>query len=200
MTPARKHLRVLVAHSDVERLTSVALVLIVLGHDVLARNVDLASVGALTVAESPDVAMIVVGENSERALGLIDRVVKEAVCPVIALLDVEDPKFVKEAARRGVFAYLSIGETVDLQGSIDIVLCRFAEFHNLEGAFARRAVIEQAKGVLMERHRIGEGAAFELLRSSARGSGRKLEAVADLVMVGSPLPEGIGSPTPGSEG
>src|SRR5688572_26557504 len=42
------------------------------------------------------------------------------------------------------------------QSSIDIVLQRFAEFHALQGAFGRRALIERAKGILMERHAIDE--------------------------------------------
>lgn len=29
---------------------------------------------------------------------------------------------------------------------------RFAEYHDLEGAFARGALIERAAGILMERH------------------------------------------------
>ena len=36
----------------------------------------------------------------------------------------------------------------------NIDLRRFAEYHDLEGAFGRRAVIERAKGILMERHAI----------------------------------------------
>lgn len=146
----------LIAHSDVERLNTVSAMVTALGHEVVARNTDLASVGTLTAVEQPEVAIIIVGENSDRALALIERVVKEAVCPVIALLDVEDRTFVNQAAKRGVFAYISHGDAADLHGSIDVVLCRFAEYHNLQGAFGRRAVIEQAKGVLMERHKIDD--------------------------------------------
>ena len=43
-----------------------------------------------------------------------------------------------------------------MQSAIDIVLRRFAEYHDLEGAFARTAVTERAKGILMERHGIDE--------------------------------------------
>ena len=45
-----------------------------------------------------------------------------------------------------------------------IVLRRFAEYHDLEGAFGRRALTERAKGILMERHSIDEDRAFEMLR------------------------------------
>jgi response regulator NasT len=57
-------------------------------------------------------------------------------------------------------------------------LRRFTEYHDLEGAFGRRAVTERAKGILMERHSIDEPAAFELLREHARTTNRKLVDVA----------------------
>jgi hypothetical protein len=62
----------------------------------------------------------------------------------------------------------------DWQSSIDIVLRRFAEFHDLEGAFGRRALTERAKGILMERHSISEDGAFEMLREQSRVANRKL--------------------------
>src|SRR6185312_838283 len=71
----------------------------------------------------------------------------------------------------GVFAYITDAEAKDWQSSIDIVLRRFTEYHDLEGAFGRRAVIERAKGILMERHSIDDRSAFEMLRDQARGRG-----------------------------
>ena len=59
----------------------------------------------------------------------------EAACPVIVLIHCRDPEFVKQASRRGVFAHISDSDTGEWQNSIDIVLRRFAEFHDLQGAF-----------------------------------------------------------------
>ena len=123
------------------------------------------------------------GESSEHALGLIERIVKEAACPVIVLLHAPDPSFVKEASKRGVFAYVTDVDT-DWQGSIDIVLRRFAEYHDLEGAFGRRAVTERAKGILMERHSVDESAAVAMLRDHSRSTNRKLVDVAAAVVDG----------------
>jgi response regulator NasT len=95
---------------------------------------------------------------------------------------VQDPGFVKEAARHGIFAYVTSEEAKELQSAIDIVLRRFAEYHNLEGAFGRRAVTERAKGILMERHGIDEQEAFEMLRRNARNTQSKLVDVAESVI------------------
>jgi AmiR/NasT family two-component response regulator len=62
------------------------------------------------------------------------------------------------------------------------VLRRFAEYHDLEGAFSRRAVTERPKGVLMERHAIDEREAFDMLRTEARHSNRKLVEIAEAVL------------------
>jgi AmiR/NasT family two-component response regulator len=64
------------------------------------------------------------------------------------------------------------------------VLRRFTEYHDLEGAFGRRAVTERAKGILMERHSVDEARAFELLRDHARNTNRKLVDVANAIVDG----------------
>ena len=147
-----EHLRVLIANERRDRLELVVPIVASLGHEVIAREIEVDDVGAVTARERPDVALVGLGASSEHALVLIERIVHEAACPVIVLIHAPDPEFVREASKRGVFAYITDGDAATLQNNIDIVLRRFAEFHDLEGAFGRRATIERAKGILMERH------------------------------------------------
>jgi hypothetical protein len=77
-----EHLRVLIANERKDRLPIVA----ALGHEVIAREIDVEDVGAVTARERPDVALVGIGASSEHALGLIERIVRKADCPVIALL------------------------------------------------------------------------------------------------------------------
>lgn len=175
----------------------VAPILAALGHEVVAREIEVENVGAVTARERPDVALVGLGESSEHALQLVEKVVHEAACSVIALIHAPDPDFVKEASKRGVFAYITDADAKDWQSSIDIVLRRFTEYHELEGAFGRRAVTERAKGILMERHSIDEPTAFELLRAHARSTNRKLVDVASAVIDGYRLlPKQPHSPAP----
>jgi AmiR/NasT family two-component response regulator len=118
---------------------------------------------------------------------LIDKIVHEAACPVIVLMHAPDPTFVREASRRGVFAQISDDDVGDWQSAIDIVLRRFAEYHDLEGAFGRRALTERAKGILMERHSLSEDAAFEMLRDRSRVDNCKLIDLAAAVIDGHQL-------------
>jgi AmiR/NasT family two-component response regulator len=178
------HLRVLIANARRDRLRRVAKAVASLGHAAVARDVTLDEVSAVTAEERPDVALVGIGEDSEHALDLIGKIVHEATCPVIALIDSPDPEFVREASKRGVFAYITDRPGEDWQSAIDIGLRRFAEFRDLESAFGRRAVTERAKGILMERHSVDEASAFRMLRSHSRASNRKLVEVAAAVVDG----------------
>jgi AmiR/NasT family two-component response regulator len=182
-----QHLRVLIANERKDRLALVAPIVAAMGHEVIARSIEVNDVGAVTARERPDVALVGLGESSEHALQLIEKIVNEAACPVILLLHTSDPEFVRDASKRGIFAYIIDGDAVEMQSSIDIVLRRFTEFQDLEGAFGRRAMTERAKGILMERHSIDESTAFEMLRGHARESNRKLVDIASAVVDGHAL-------------
>jgi len=196
------HLRVLIANEKRERLELLAQVVAGLGHDVIAREVDVKEVGTVTAREQPDVALVGLGLSSDHALELITEIVREASCPVIALLSAKDPAYVHEAARRGVFAYIVDGDAAELQSAIDITLQRFAEYQSLQGAFGRRALIEQAKGILMARHSLDADRAFNMLRDHSQHNGRKLVDVAQAVvdshlLLLPPSPKRAAMPEPG---
>ena len=193
------HLRVLIANEKRERLDLLAKVVSSLGHDVIAREIYVKEVGAVTAREQPDVALVGLGLSSEHALELIAEIVREASCPVIALLHAKDPSYVHEAAKRGVFAYIVDGDAAELQNAIDITLQRFAEYQSLQGAFGRRALIEQAKGILMARHSLDADRAFEMLRDHSQHNGRKLVDVAQAIvdshlLLLPPLPQPASAP------
>jgi AmiR/NasT family two-component response regulator len=179
----KTRLRVLIADGSTPLLGRVAGSVQALGYEVIGKQSDLTGVAPATATELPDVALVIVGESSADALETIAEIVRDAECPVIAILDVEDEKFVDEAARLGIFAHIvhEEGRAEQLQSSIDIALRRFAEYHALQGAFGRRAITERAKGILMERHSIDEQQAFNMLRDHARRTQRKLVDVAESV-------------------
>ena len=177
-----QHLRVLIANERRDRLELLARVVAGLGHDVIAQEIDVEEVGAVTAREQPDVALVGLGLSSDHALDLIAKIVHESACPVIAMLSAEDPAYVRQAARRGVFAYIVDSTPEELQSAIDITLQRFSEYQSLQGAFGRRAVIEQAKGILMARHSIDADRAFGMLRDHSQHNGRKVADVAAAIV------------------
>jgi GAF domain-containing protein len=66
---------------------------------------------------------------------------------------------------------------------------------NLQAALESRAVIDQAKGILMERHRMTADQAFQVLARISMQSNQKLRVVADELVRTGHLPE---APTTGS--
>jgi response regulator NasT len=74
-----------------------------------------------------------------------------------------------------------------MEHAIDIVLGRYAEFTRLHGALRTGAIIEQAKGILMERHGISPDEAFAELRGRARNTHQSVFEVAQAVTVSYPL-------------
>ena len=181
-SPDFHQLRVLIANEKRERLELLAGIVAGLGHEVIAREIYVKEVGTSTARERPDVALVGLGLSSEHALDLISEIVREASCPVIALLHAKNPAYIEEAAKRGVFAYIVDGDADSLESTLSITLRRFAEYQNLQGAFGRRAMIEQAKGILMARHTINEDVAFEMLRNHSQNNGRKLIDIAEAVV------------------
>lgn len=185
--PQSQRLRVLLANEDDAKLGPIADVVAEMGHVVIARAVEVAAVAEIVARERPDIALVRLGPSTDHALGLIDRIAREAACPVIALLHAHDPDFVVQASLRGISAAITGRDPAEWQCAIDVVLCRFADYNNLRAAFARRATVERASGILMERHSVSSEAAFAMLRETARRGNRKLGELAAAVVDGHSL-------------
>jgi AmiR/NasT family two-component response regulator len=174
---------VLVANEHAARLEVLASIVGELGQDVVAREVDVQAVADRAREVVPDVAVVGLHErHTEHALAMIEEIVGEGICPVVAVTEEKDADFIARAARSGIFAYVTVLDAESLRGAFDIALRRFGQAEQLEGALARRAVIERAKGILMERYNIDERASFERLRDQSQRSGEKLVAVCQALL------------------
>lgn len=181
-------LRVLVADEDKRALDGVAAILDSLGHEVVARATSPDGVEAAIEEDNPDVAMVKLHADDEHALTLIEELIDVGGCPVVALLDAGDPDFIARAAERGIIAYAQPVDEETVKSSLEVAVRRFAELSELgdavgelEDAIGRRATIERAKGILMERHGVSDQEAFEMLRSQARSNNRRVYEVASEV-------------------
>jgi response regulator NasT len=175
-------LRILVADERATYLEPITDAVEELGHYVVGHEVEISKVGRATVHQSPDLALVALHEDTDHALELISEIIDEAECPVVVLARSASPEFVAEAARRGVFAHIDSTDPTELQGGIDVAFERYTQYRELLQAFDRRALIERAKGILMERHGISDQEAFERMRSSARSSRRQLIEVVQEVI------------------
>ena len=184
-------LRVLVADEDAAALDRLAALLHELGHTVSAYAVEVAEVAERVAIDDPDVSMVVLHQDDDHALALIEEITAYASGPVIALTLKDDPEFAARAADRGVDAQAKPSGADAVQSAIEVALRRHAEIERLEakvdqleGALERRAVIERAKGILMERHGVPSAVAFERLRTHARTERRRVVDIAHAVAEG----------------
>jgi len=185
---------VLVADEDRRALDDLARVLEELGHEVTPYAVSVTEAAERIFTEDPDLAVVVVHRDDEHALALIGEAVAYASGPVIAQTHSGDVEFVARAAEYGIAAWIESSEPQVVQGAIEVALRRHEEaarlqekVSQLETALERRTTIERAKGMLMERHRMDERGAFELLRDHARSQSRRVVDVAMAVADGHAL-------------
>jgi response regulator NasT len=185
------NLRVLVADEDRQALDDLGRTLTDLGHDVTPYAVSVSEAAQLIATEDPDLAFVMAHQDDEHALALIGEAVEYASGPVIAHIRGGDVEFIARAAERGISAWIETTSPESVQGAIEVALRRYRDaaqlsekVDQLETALQRRAVIERAKGIVMERHSIDEHAAFSMLREHARSSNRRVLDVARSVVDG----------------
>jgi AmiR/NasT family two-component response regulator len=194
-TASEKHLRILLANDRKEELRELGQVLESLGHEVTPFAVSVSEAAELIAREDPDLAFVVFDGDDAHGLALISETVEFASGPVLVTVrEAESAQTVAKAAEMGIAGYVDSWAPQDVQGAIDVALARHREerrlnekVDQLESALERRAVIERAKGILMERHSADDRAAFELLRDHARSAGRRVVDVAQSVLDGHAL-------------
>jgi AmiR/NasT family two-component response regulator len=193
-TRTERGLRVLLADEDDSKLRRLGDVLERLGHVVTPFAVSVREAAEIIAREDPDLAIVAVHEDDEHALALIGETVEFAAGPVIAQVPDGDTDFVARAAERGISAWVASEEPNAVQAAIEVAIRRYREarrleekVEQLESALERRAVIERAKGILMERHSVGEREAFELLRDHSRSASQRVVDVSQAVVGGHAL-------------
>jgi AmiR/NasT family two-component response regulator len=187
-------LKVLLADQDRGALRIAAARVRELGHEVTETAIGAQEVAETIARDDPDISLVVVYDDSEYALDLIEEIIEFARGPVIAVVEHEDPEFVSEAAKRGIYAYAREGMTESIQSAIEVAVRRnedqrrlVEQVERLESAIERRALIERAKGILMERHGIDDREAFDRLRRHARSRNRTVVDVSASVAEGHAL-------------
>jgi response regulator NasT len=194
-TTNEQNIRILLANEREEDLRALGDVLDALGHEVTPFAVSVREAIELIAREDPDLAFVVLDGNDQHGLALISETVEFASGPVLVTVrEAEDPSTIAKAAEMGIAGYVDSWAPEDVQAAIEVAMRRHREeerlnekVSQLQSALERRAIIERAKGVLMERHGLDERHAFELLRDHARSSSRRVIDVAQSVLDGHAL-------------
>ena len=159
--------------------------------DVVGEARDGEEAVALALDLEPDVAIMDVKMPKLDGIDAARRILDERPIPIVMVTAYGEQELVARAVEAGVFGYLvkPFRET-DLLPAIETARARHeelavvrAEADSLAAALAARKAIERAKGLLMEREGLNERDAFARLRKASQISGRKLEVVAEALIL-----------------
>jgi two-component system, response regulator PdtaR len=160
------------------------------GFEVCAEARDGQEAVELATAERPDLAVLDVKMPRLDGIEAARRILAERPIPIVMLTAYGQDDLVARAVDAGVFGYLvKPFRESDLLPAIQTATARHAELEalreeaeSLAEALATRKVVEQAKGLLMEREGLSERDAFTRLQRASQVSGRPMKVVAEALI------------------
>jgi response regulator NasT len=183
-------LRVAVADDEPRMREFYQQVLPTLGHEVVCTAQSGQELIDGCRATRPDLVISDIKMPDMDGITASEELCREQPVPVILVTAHDEPELLARASAHHVLAYLVKPiKRQDLQPAIVIAVRRFDEFKalhkeasDLRQALQDRKIIERAKGILMKRTGLDEGAAFSTLRKLARDKNRKLVDIAEMIV------------------
>ena len=140
----------------------------------------------------PDVAIFDIKMPGMSGLEAAKIVSDEKICPVVMLTAFSQREIIEQARDAGALAYLvKPFQKTDLVPAVELAIARFAELRSLSGEVAAlgaqletRKLIDRAKGVLLDKHRLSESDAFAFIQSMAMSQRMKMGDIAEQIIAG----------------
>ena len=143
----------------------------------------------------PDLAVMDIRMPEMDGIAAAEVLTREKLAPVVLLTAFSDEELIERARNAGVVHYVTKPwRSSDLKPAIEIALSRFREFQSmeskvqdLEDLLATRKVVEKAKGVLMEKHKITEAEAFRRIQKASMNNRKSMKEVAEAILLAEEL-------------
>lgn len=188
-------LRVLIADDESLRLMNLAAQLRGLGCEVVGEAAD--GVQAVDMARrlKPDLVIMDIKMPHLDGIEAAQRITAERPLPIILITAFGERELAERAIDAGVFGYLMkpVAEE-DLHPAIMLAMSRFREFQvvrndleNLKEALETRKLVEQAKGILMDRLQLGEAEAFRRMQLQSQRENKKMADIARAIITAAKL-------------
>ena len=144
----------------------------------------------MAMASFPDLAILDVSMPVMDGITAAGEIRKKLKIPILLLTNCYDIQTVKRAAECGIAAFLTKPlRQQDLLPAIEIALQHVEEVENLKEKIddlreliENRKIIEKAKGILMEKHRVPEAEAYRIMQKAAMDKRKTLRQVADGIL------------------
>ncbi len=191
-------LRILIADDETLITMSLSTMLQNIGHRMIAR----ARTGQEAVEKakelSPDLILMDIKMEDMDGLEASRQILAQQPVPIIILTAYSQMDLIEKADEVGVSGYLvkPVSEN-DLLPAITLARSRFKQFRMLEHelgdlkeALRARKLIEQAKGILMEKEGIPEAEAFRRIQQQSRNQNIPMAKLAEAIITASKLLSG----------
>lgn len=138
----------------------------------------------------PDMIIVDAESQARDTLEHVVMATRDARRPIVLFTNDGDTSHVRDAIAAGVTAYVVAGLAPDrVRPVLEVAQARFdyeesmrRDLADARGQLADRKVIDRAKGLLMQRHQIGEPEAYTRLRKAAMDKGLKMADVAQRIV------------------
>jgi AmiR/NasT family two-component response regulator len=171
---------------------SLKAMLMELGFEDVLECGDGKSAVEMAMASFPDMAVLDVAMPEMDGITAAKEIKKKLKIPILLLTNCFDAQTAKRAAESGIAAFLTKPlREQDLIPAIEIALAHTEQvedlkekIEDLKETIENRKVIEKAKGMLMEKQRMGEADAYRAMQKMAMDKRKSLRQVADGILKG----------------
>lgn len=166
-----------------------------LGHVIVAEASDGAQAVDAARTHRPDVIIMDIKMPVMDGIEAARRILSETPCAILFLSSFNEQELVEQASETGALAYLMKPfRKEDLAPALEMAVRRFRqiqsqakEIEELKETLETRKLIERAKGILMDRHRMSEEEAFKRIHFQARNQNKKMREIAQSIITAADL-------------
>lgn len=187
-------MRILIADDEAIIRLGLKAELELLGHQVVAVAADGVQAVDLARSTQPDLAILDIKMPGLDGLDAAEAISRTRPLPIVILTAYTERRLVERATNLAVHAYLvKPVRPSELEPALEIALSRFEEAQalrqeaaDLQEALHTRALVEEAKRLLMKQNAWPEAEAFRFLQAQARRRRRSMREIAEEILHISP--------------
>ncbi|MEO7803364.1 MAG: response regulator [Actinomycetota bacterium] len=161
------------------------------GYEVVGEAGDGETAFKLAEELKPDLVILDIVMPGPDGLSIAARISEHEIAAVLILTAFSQRDLVERATRTGAMAYLvKPFDKAGLIPAVEVAMARWAELkalseesQDLSERLETRKVIERAKGVLMEQHKLTEPDAFRTIQRMAMQRRETMRVVAESILV-----------------
>ncbi len=184
-------MRVLIADDDPIILLDLKQMLESQGYEVVGEAEDGQKAVDLARDLNPDVCILDIKMPKMDGIEAVSIITDEEIAPCIMITSYNDSELINRAAAAGTFAYLvKPYNPRDLPPAIEVARSRYdqnrdlgKEVKDLTEKLETRKLIDRAKGILMDEHKLSESEAYRRIQLQSMNLRKSMKEVAEAVIL-----------------